>query len=526
MLGLLALANNKERSRVWLQEKLWGTRSQKQAQSSLRKELSNLRKMAASAGIPLIETTNAKVRLVKDGFLCDLDERLPETVEPSDFLEGIDIPGEDAFEDWLRETRSNLRKIIADRQQNSTTSLSASAPQNRADLVQLCMQVSINGEASADDQNRIASVQQKLGTYLAAHRWLNVVMKPILINHQSNGILEQREGSDATVKADYMASILISLNEQCLSADWHLIDKTTGLSIWYGANEIAQGSHSLETECAKISAMIVIMLEQTLAQKYAISDSVHAPAEQVLFQARQAIHTMSDAELEASIAATRADLSYDKFGCEFGFAYVEATLLRHIVHQAPIEDKGELATILHSLRSHAPMDFRSPYLTGIYQTWLGNKQTASEAFEVAETLYPMSAKILGQKGILLMLSGSLDEALNSLRVSDDLSNFSQFRYLNISYQALCHFLNGDMKLASDLTHRIYSVLPDRPLTHLLRILMFPYELEENPQLVGQTFRVSPDKASKCLSALSFSIHSLKSKLESEFEACLHKLFAT
>jgi DNA-binding SARP family transcriptional activator len=43
LLALLAMSGSGERTRVWLQTQLWGTRAADQAQASLRNELSSLR---------------------------------------------------------------------------------------------------------------------------------------------------------------------------------------------------------------------------------------------------------------------------------------------------------------------------------------------------------------------------------------------------------------------------------------------------------------------------------------------------
>jgi DNA-binding SARP family transcriptional activator len=45
LIALLAMAPDGERSRGWLQDKLWGKRQQVEARGSLRRELSNLRKI-------------------------------------------------------------------------------------------------------------------------------------------------------------------------------------------------------------------------------------------------------------------------------------------------------------------------------------------------------------------------------------------------------------------------------------------------------------------------------------------------
>ncbi len=45
LVAMLAMASRGERTRAWLQDRLWGSRQKAQAQQSLRRELGNLRRM-------------------------------------------------------------------------------------------------------------------------------------------------------------------------------------------------------------------------------------------------------------------------------------------------------------------------------------------------------------------------------------------------------------------------------------------------------------------------------------------------
>jgi DNA-binding SARP family transcriptional activator len=86
LVALLATADTGIRSRVWLQQKLWGSREARQAQSSLRRELSYLRK--AAPGFPLI-TTYRTVAI--DLTHVEMDIAQAGAAEPqSEFLEGLD----------------------------------------------------------------------------------------------------------------------------------------------------------------------------------------------------------------------------------------------------------------------------------------------------------------------------------------------------------------------------------------------------------------------------------------------------
>ncbi len=106
VLGLLALANDGIRSRAWLQQKLWGSRDMKQAQNSLRRELSNMRKTLPC--VPLI-ADHRSVRLDLEAIWIDVrDDPKAASSGDEDFLEGLDIAGEEDFEEWLRDARSQI----------------------------------------------------------------------------------------------------------------------------------------------------------------------------------------------------------------------------------------------------------------------------------------------------------------------------------------------------------------------------------------------------------------------------------
>jgi len=114
LIAMLAMANEGERARRWLQEKLWGARQQAQAASSFRRELSDLRGLlngdaALGGAAPLLTAGNDRVRLDLSRVRVDAHAASPEEIAAHEFLEGLDIPGEEGFEEWLREQRSALR---------------------------------------------------------------------------------------------------------------------------------------------------------------------------------------------------------------------------------------------------------------------------------------------------------------------------------------------------------------------------------------------------------------------------------
>lgn len=110
IIAMLALAKDGERTRTWLQDRLWGSRQKEQAQSSLRRELSLLRKILNVGLTPFaLDTGFNRVKLDLALFRIDVlavgsGAAFPSPVS-GEFLEGFDIPGEEGFEEWLREQR-------------------------------------------------------------------------------------------------------------------------------------------------------------------------------------------------------------------------------------------------------------------------------------------------------------------------------------------------------------------------------------------------------------------------------------
>ena len=106
LIAMLAMANEGERARRWLQEKLWGARQPAQAASSLRRELSDLRGLLNLGAGPLLITGNDRARLDLARVQVDAHAADPDEILSHEFLEGLDISGEEGFEEWLREQQA------------------------------------------------------------------------------------------------------------------------------------------------------------------------------------------------------------------------------------------------------------------------------------------------------------------------------------------------------------------------------------------------------------------------------------
>jgi DNA-binding SARP family transcriptional activator len=76
------------------------------AQAGLRRELHRLRKLTSPYDVSLLHSDFRTIRL--NLVAAEADVRHNIAANAAEFLEGLDLSGEDNFEDWLREMRCNL----------------------------------------------------------------------------------------------------------------------------------------------------------------------------------------------------------------------------------------------------------------------------------------------------------------------------------------------------------------------------------------------------------------------------------
>ena len=126
LIAMLAVSKNGERARSWLQTQLWSSRGSKEANGSLRRELSELRKLLNDPAYTLLICERDRVRLDLSIVSVDVFETDEEVCkspfgQPGQFLEGLDVPDEEIFEDWLREQRNRLAELAANRAHSGRT---------------------------------------------------------------------------------------------------------------------------------------------------------------------------------------------------------------------------------------------------------------------------------------------------------------------------------------------------------------------------------------------------------------------
>ncbi len=108
LLALLAMAPSHQRSRAWLQDKLWSDRGQEQGADSLRQTLAEVRR-AFRGYKNCLKADRFNVAL--DTSRVAIDRGADSRVESADetiLFEDVDVPDPE-FENWLREQRNHFK---------------------------------------------------------------------------------------------------------------------------------------------------------------------------------------------------------------------------------------------------------------------------------------------------------------------------------------------------------------------------------------------------------------------------------
>jgi tetratricopeptide (TPR) repeat protein len=235
LLAIVALTDEKLRSRRFLEEKLWSGRAPEQAGQSLRQELTQIRR-ALGAFSDCFVVDRHVVRLQPEMVNVDMDDFSDSPEDQHEVLEGL-LVRDPAFEDWLAEVREAFERrkaaivarsrglVLRMRTMETGTGpenilsnvLANQIGQNIAEQVRAWRQVSVR--MSRDDQEAAeieidAQVAEENGMSLAFIRLIHTGTGRVLYTQKA-----QVQASSLTAAAeDMLADITVEAAEKTLDA--------------------------------------------------------------------------------------------------------------------------------------------------------------------------------------------------------------------------------------------------------------------------------------------------------------------
>lgn len=435
LVAMLAVAPGGERTRVWLQDRLWGSRQKEQAQQSLRRELVNLRRIFDPRGVAIIVSDHERVRLdlrqvhvdVLEAASGDILPIGPHAAFTGEFLEGFDIPGEEAFEDWLRDQRQIVRARLAQRE-------AAPAPAGRspssAAVRELWRETPRLGgrpavavlpfanETGDQELAYLASgISDEIVQRLSRLRWMPVIDPGIGFERASGPA--DRAATGHALGARYLLEGQLSARPEALMLAVALHDTAEGRLIWSDRLNLPRGvpQEAIDQVMCEVVAALDARIEVAEQERAFQKPVADLSVEDRIWRARWHLNRLT--REDAAMAKDLLDqvLSERPNSAE---ALIQATFCMAwsiwTGRQSEARIREMRAMALRAIGADR-FDARGHLLVGMAETWLRRPERARLALEESIELNPSLCQAYMQLGSALYLGGDPQAAIPAMRTA-------------------------------------------------------------------------------------------------------------
>ncbi len=455
VVAMLAMARDGERTRGWLQDKLWGKRQPTEARGSLRRELSNLRKLLNQDATPLLICERDRVRLRLE--MIDVDARLGEDRPAGDeFLEGLDIAGEDGFEEWLREQRGALAREDKSRQAAQQSAMEPQPPRQQplpAHIVDTSKPprgfegkpalavmpfANLTGESAHD--YLAEGISEELIDRLSRIRWLPVIAR--------NSSFSFPEGTDRklvsrNLGARYLLEGRVRRDQDGYLISASLIDAANEHTVW--AHRFALQSLTSRDSFGQFVTELVSHLDTRIDHAEQIRTrgkrQDNLTVSDLIWRGRWHLNrlTRADSDMAQKLFSEARTLDPDS-----PEALIQSTFALGWAIWAGRESTErifEMRRLAQDAIYADRDDGRGYMLAGIAEMWLRHPLVARELLQQAIALNPSLAMAHAQLGTSFSLAGEPDQAIVHLKTalrlsSNDLHNFYTLTELALAFGML------------------------------------------------------------------------------------------
>lgn len=439
LLAMLGTGPGGERTRVWLQDRLWGSRPRAQAQQNLRRELSLLRAALPDAMAGLVSADRDRVRL--NLGLAEMDEA--DLAHGAVFLDGFDIAGEDGFEDWLRSERLRMRPtrpahpVDAPSLPETVVNLSQ-PPAGFGGRPALAILPFANDTADPEWDVWAEGMTEDLIERMSRLRWLPVIA-PATAAALGHRNLDALSVGTLVGAAYVMRGRLVQRNGPKV-LNLSLLDGQTGQILWSERITLAEGVTQSALE--EVAHQLVATLEGRIdaeEQVRVISRAVdELTINERVWRARWHLNRLT--REDAALARTILDR-----------ALVERPHSADVLIQAAFAKAWEIwsgrmaAEAIQEMRALAQRavaadayDARGYMLAGMAEMWLRRHGQAEALFLEALQINPSLARAYAQLGSNYYLSGRPELALEPLHQSLRLSPLDHDAFYILGEIAVSH----------------------------------------------------------------------------------------
>jgi len=476
MLAMLALSGGGERTRSWLQDRLWGSRMADQGKASLRRELSNLRAVVNIDGGTLLHADHQRVWI--DLAVADIDARTKQSgdvTEAADLLEGFDIAGEEGFEDWLRTERARMAASADNRSAAPLPGITANAPvlpvaaESFAQFPALAVFPFANETADPAFDHIAEGMSEDLLDRMASLRWL-----PVIARSSSFAVVTNESVRDAALRlgARYAIEGRLRAAQDQLVLAVGLIDADTGTLLWSSRSElpVANAGDFTDEMIVGLAAALGAQIDQQQQAVAASKQGGNPSVRDLLWRGKWHLHRLTrDDAVAARDCFTRA-LALEPTLAEAIIQVAWVRLWDLWVGRANDADAREGRKLAQRAVIADCEDARGYMLIGIAESWLRQPLRAEAMLERAIALNPSLVMARVQLGATQYLRGNPALAIGHLSLALRLSPNDQYLFFTHGELAQAHLMLEDYDAA--LNHA------DRALLHRAGYWM-PYVIRIN-----------------------------------------------
>lgn len=512
LIALVAVARSGERTRAFLQDHLWGSRGTEQAQASLRRELANLRAaLSAVPGKPLVIADAVRVAIDLEWVAVDARDihgaSATGGIDEGEFLEGFDI-AEEAFEDWLRQQRSQIESLRRDPDTPPPVVIGSAAerlaaPAFPADRPTISVLAPVN-EGSHEDGVYLEGVAELLAERIARLRWLAVIATPPGIGEGDADRLGHRLGVAYQLRCRLAGGSEGGGNRVHIA----LSEVATARLLWSrgyvmaAAPEGAALTSIAEETVAALTARIEVEQELRALDR---GTQTLAPNE-LIWRARWHMRRLTSQD--AAIAAQLLEQAAAENGNDPAVLIEQTTLAGWRIWSARggIPEKKAFRAMASKARHADPFEARAYHLCGVAELWLGNHDAARMMFAEALELNPSMATAYGHYGSCQSMAGDPAAAIPLLETALRLNPFNMESFHQFGELALANFMLGQHRAAINAADRALALRPAYFHAHAIKIaaLCELGEAESEARARTALAAAKPDTRSEALEWLPFA----------------------
>lgn len=453
MLAALATTERFERSRVWLQQLLWGSREPKQAQSSLRRELSNLRAIFAKHGLDILRCDQRVIGLKAADIYIDVCHTQSSSTERQ-FCEGLDLASEDEFEEWLRDMRIHFEEAASTRVRSSQSAVPHSDDRPLAAKIAM---VPPESTFESPQANALAKrIGMLLSNALTKIRWLPVT--------SINPSIDER-GTDARYR---IKAQIVDADAQA-TVNFSLLEMPGTIIRWTDTRTIDVTDESaLQTEISRV-ANCVGMSFDTCEQRHFTANKASSPADLAENNWRVRFHIdqfTKDSFARAGHLIDQAMERHPENG-ELFMLRANLELWQHWIKRADTKTSANLSPLIRAAMRADPTDARGQLFQGILETWQRRGSHALRHLQRACELDPSMAQAFVHLGAAHYLLGDPEAAIAELERALFLAPLDAKRFFAQGELGTAYWMLGRYEESLALAQNIQGTHPGYVLAHVL-----------------------------------------------------------